>query len=79
MEGDLIQKQGPEEVLEFEKNVIELESKGSNFGRTCLKLVLEEPSHKFLNVRTGPKVLSKRKNRTTMLLTFAHTMIPARS
>jgi hypothetical protein len=56
------------EVLEFEKIVIKPESKGSNFGRSWLKLVPRELSHKFLNVRTrSKKVLSKRKNGTTLV------------
>jgi hypothetical protein len=36
MEGDPVEKTGLK-VLEFEKNVIELESKGSIFGRTWFK------------------------------------------
>jgi hypothetical protein len=43
------------------KNVIKLEPKGSNFGVTWLKLVPEESSHQFINVRTEPEVLSKRR------------------
>jgi hypothetical protein len=45
-------------VLEFEKNVITLESKGSNFQRTWLKPLPEEPLHEFLNVKTGLKAFS---------------------
>jgi hypothetical protein len=43
---DSVQKLGPE-VLEFEKIVIKLESKGSKFERTHLKPPPREPSHKF--------------------------------
>jgi hypothetical protein len=35
------------EVLEFEKNVIERKLQGSNFGRTWLKPIPRQPSHKF--------------------------------
>jgi hypothetical protein len=42
--------------------MIQLEPKGSNFGRTWLKSIPKELSHKFLNVKPGTKVLSKRKN-----------------
>jgi len=42
--------------------VIESELKGSNFGRTWLKPVPGEQSHKFSNVRTGLEVLPKMKN-----------------
>jgi len=34
-------------VLEFEKNVIKLEPKGSKFERTRFKPLPEEPSHTF--------------------------------
>jgi hypothetical protein len=43
------------------------ELKGSNFGRTWLKLVYRESSHKFLNVKTIMKVVSKRNNYTTLI------------
>ncbi len=35
------------EVFEFEKNVIEPKPKASNIGKTWLKLVPKESSHKF--------------------------------
>jgi len=54
-------------VLEFEKKVITLESKDSNFQRTWLKPLPEEPLHEFLNVKTGLNVFSKRKNCTTLV------------
>jgi hypothetical protein len=54
-------------VLEFEKKVIKLEPKGSKFERTRFKPLPEEPPHKFFNVKTGPEVLSKRKNCTTLV------------
>jgi hypothetical protein len=37
--------------------VIELELKGSNFGRTKLKPLPKNLSHKFLNVKTRLEVL----------------------
>ncbi len=47
MEPDPVEKPGSE-VLEFEKNVIEPDPTGSNFGITWLKLVPEEElSHEF--------------------------------
>jgi hypothetical protein len=42
--------------------VIKLESKGSKFERIWLKPIPGEWSHKLLNVRTEPEVLSKRDN-----------------
>jgi len=51
------------EVLEFEKNVIEPSPKGSNFGRTWLKPLPRESSHKILNVRPDWR-FSKKKKRT---------------
>jgi hypothetical protein len=56
MEPDPVEKPGSE-VLEFEKNVIEPDPTGSNFGITWLKLVPEEElSHKCEN-RTGDSIL----------------------
>ncbi len=46
MELDPVKKTGLK-VLEFEKNVIELESKGSKYGRTWFKPLPEEPPHKI--------------------------------
>ncbi len=66
MEPNLVQK-SDYEVLEFEKNEIKLKSKASNFGRTQLKLLPKKPPHKFFNVKIRPKVLSKRKNCTTLI------------
>jgi hypothetical protein len=44
-------------------------TKGFKFWKNWLKPVLQELSHKFLNVRIGLEVLSKRKNRTTPVYT----------
>ncbi len=66
MEVNLVQK-SDYEVLEFGKNEIKSKSKASNFGRTQLKLLPEEPPHKFFYVKIRPDVLSKRKNCTTLI------------
>jgi hypothetical protein len=47
--------------------VIKLEPKGSKFERTRFKPVPKEPPDKILNVKTGPEVLSKRKNCATVV------------
>jgi hypothetical protein len=49
-------------------------TKGFKFGKTWLKPVLREWSHKFLNVRTGQEVLSKRKNCITLVYTSTHDL-----
>jgi hypothetical protein len=46
MELNLVQKSGSK-VLEFEKNVIELKSKSSKFGKTFTQTLTTEPPHKF--------------------------------
>ncbi len=66
MEPDPVKKTGLK-VLEFEKHVIEPESKGSKYGRTWFKPLPEEPPHKILNVKTRPEVVSKQKNRATLV------------
>ncbi len=66
--------------LNSKKNVIKLETKRFKFWKNLTQnSYSKNPPHKFLNVKTGPKVLSKRKNRTTVILTFTHTMLPAPS
>jgi len=46
MEPDPVKRTGLK-VLEFETNVIKLESKDSKYGRTWFKPLPEEPPHKF--------------------------------
>jgi len=56
------------EVFEFEKydkTIIERFKFWKNLAQTHTK----EPSHRFLNVRTEPEILSKRKNLTTLVQT----------
>jgi len=71
MESNLVQKSSLK-VLKFEKNAIEPKPKSSNFGRTQLKPLPRESSHKFLNVKTWLEVLSKRKNQTTLDIMSTH-------
>ncbi len=71
VEPDLVRKPGLNSGGSWiRKNVIKLELKASNFGRTWLKHVPGQSSHKVLIVRIKPEVLSKMKNRTTLALTY---------
>jgi hypothetical protein len=61
------------EDLEFEKNVPKLKPKYLQIGKTRLKLTSKEPF--FLNVKIETRILFKRKNYTTLILTALRNII----
>jgi hypothetical protein len=76
---DLIKNQ-VQRFFKFEKNVIELGKKVQILEEPDSKLILGEPSHKFFKCQKWTKgSLKKDESRTTLVLTFVHTMKPARS